>query len=183
VASGAILVGLGLIAVGAAVVVALRVGRPDGLPLGLLLGLIGVYFAFSGAGRMAAWFEVSQDAIRWTWSFSRHELRVTDLVDAALVEKGAPAPGGEWAGFIGGGFDGVIAWWLLGLGHSVLQTSPAMGSRVLMVLRVHGGPVHIPVIGTWGTAASHTEASLALAAVQEAIRAGQVRATGRPRSS
>jgi hypothetical protein len=181
--SGAVLVGLGVVVVGAAVVVALTVRRPAGLPLGLAVGCVGAYLIVGGAGRLASWLEVGPGAIRWAWSFSRHEIPVTALVDAALVEKGSPASGGAWGGFLGGGLDGVIAWWLLGVAGSVSRRSPTLGSRVLVVIRHHGGRVEIPVIGSRGTDAGQSEAAVALAAVQGAIRAGQVRATGRPRSS
>jgi hypothetical protein len=169
----------GMILVASGIGVDLAVVGPKGLPIGLTIGALGALAVATGVGRMMAKLEVHETSLVWTWWFSKHELSLAELIDAALVEKGAPVPGGGSGGFIGGGIDAVIAYWLVSLAASVFRTSPTMGTRCLIVIKRHGPRVPILAIGTWRLHDGHSQAADALDAVQHAIATFQTRSKHR----
>jgi hypothetical protein len=152
------------------VVVIGRANR-DALPLGVAISVVGLILALTGLGRMAARLEVTATTVVWTWAFSRHELPLSELEDAALVEKGSPASGASWAGFLGGGFLGVLAWWLVELVAAFVSSEPSIGAYDLVVYKHHGAPVEMKPISSWSTRSSHSQADQALQAVRAAITA------------
>ena len=167
-----LVLGLGLLGLGAAV--AGRGGNRDALPLGLVFVLVGALLVIGGLGRLTARLEVRVDRLRWRWSFGSHEVPLQELEDAALVEKGSPAWGGSWAGFLGGGllgvgFFGVFLWWLAELAHSVVGSEPTLGGLDLVVMKRRGGPVEVKPISVWSTRSSNSQANQALDAVKTAI--------------
>lgn len=166
---------IGLLVVGAGVVVGLRVAAPRGLPLALAVGLLGLLSVAAGLGRINARLEIHPTALESTWGFARHRLALADLSGAALVEKGRPAPGGAWERFIGGGFFGVLVWWLVGLVASFAHTEPSAGSHDLVVVKHHGAPVQIRAIGTWSIRGASDQAAAALHEVESAISAHRER--------
>ena len=167
-----VVLGLGFLGLGAAV--AGRGDNRDALPLGLVFVLVGVLLMIGGLGRLTARLEVRADRLRWRWSFGSHEVPLHELEDAALVEKGSPAWGASWAGFLGGGllgvgFFGVFLWWLAELADSVVSSEPTLGGLDLVVMKRRGGPVEVKPISAWSTRSSHSQATKALEAVKVAI--------------
>ena len=138
-------------------------------PVGLAICILSVVLIGSGVGRMRARIELEPTTPRWTWAFSTHELPLDGLMDAALIEKGAPASGAAWAGFPGGGFPVVLAWWLVDTVSSVVRSGPSLGSLELVVISRHGGPVAIPAISAWSTPSAHARVDQVLESVQAAI--------------
>ena len=141
------------------------------LPLGLAICIVGLVPLMSGLSRINARIEITPTHVMWTWSFSRQALALEDLDDAALVEKGAPASGAAWAGFLGGGFGGVLAWWLFDVACAFFNTEPSLGSVELVVIKHYGGPVSVKPIGAWSTRPSHSQANEALHYLKAAIAA------------
>jgi hypothetical protein len=144
-------------------------GNRDAVPVGLAIAVVGLFLALTGLGRMTARLEVTATSVAWTWAFSRHELPVSELEDAALVEKGSPASGAAWAGFLGGGFFGVLAWWLVELVAATVSSEPTIGAFDLVLSKHHGAPVEVRPISSWSTRSSHSQADEALQAVRTAI--------------
>ncbi len=155
-----LVVGLGLAAWGK--------GR-DTLPLGLALAVVALVLVLSGLSRMTARLEVGPHSVAWRWSFSRFEVPLTDLDDADLVEKGSPASGASWAGFLGGGLFGVVALWIVELAAAFLSSEPGLGPYELVVIKHHGGAVAVKPIGAWSTRSSHSQANDAVRAIKKAI--------------
>jgi hypothetical protein len=160
---------VGLIAVLAGSGLAVRGGNHVALPLGLAICVVGLVVLLSGLSRMAARMEISKTHLTWTWSFSKQTLALEDLDDAALVAKGAPVSGAAWAGFLGGGFIGVLAWWLFDLCWAFVNSEPSLGSVELIAIKHYGGPVPIKPIGAWSTQPSHSGAAQALDCLKTAI--------------
>jgi hypothetical protein len=154
------LVGLGLV---------VQRGNRDSLPLGLAMTIGGLLLALTGLGRMTARMTVTSSHVTWTWWFAKHEVSLQDLEEAALVEKGSPAPGAAWAGFLGGGFAAVLAWWLLDVVVAFISSEPSLGSFDLVLIKHHGEPIQVRPISAWSTRSSHSQANEALRAVQIAI--------------
>ena len=94
-------IGLVVVLVGAGLV--LSGGIRSRIPLGVAAVIVGLALALSGLARATARIEISRTQLTWTWSFSRRSLALEDLDDAALVEKGSPASGAAWSGFLAGG--------------------------------------------------------------------------------
>jgi hypothetical protein len=159
--------GLGALAVGS--VIASRRDRPS-LFLGMAIVFVGVLLFAGGLGRVTARLEICADRMRW-WYFGRHEIPLQDLVDAALVEKGAPASGAAWAAYLPGGLPGVLTWWLGELAYSGFSNEPSLGPVELVAMQRHGVPVEVRAIGAWSTRASHSEANRAVQALKTAIAA------------
>ena len=173
-----LVIGGAVLFVGLAVAVAR--GNRDAIPVGLAVTLVGLILVLTGLGRMAARLEVTATTVAWTWGFSRHELPLSELEDAALVEKGSPASGASWAGFLGGGFFGVLAWWLLELVVAFVSSEPSIGSFDLVVSRHRGAPVELKPISSWSTRPSHSQANQALQAVKAAITGSAQLSTQQP---
>jgi hypothetical protein len=146
-----------------------RARHGTALPVGLAVGLVGLVVVFSGLSRTTARLEVGETSVAWTWGFARHEVQLVELEDAALVEKGSPASGASWAGFLGGGFAGVLAWWLLDLVMAFFGSEPSLGPLDLVLLKHHGEPVEVQPISAWSTRSSHSEANRALDDLKAAI--------------
>jgi hypothetical protein len=151
----------------------------DALPLGLAISVVGVIILLTGLGRMTSRLEVTDTSVSWTWGFSRHDVAFRELEDADLVEKGAPASGASWAGFLGGGFLAVLALWLVELVTAVMSSEPTLGPLDLVVIKHHGDPVEIKPISAWSTRSSHTQANLALQAVKTGIASSSSRSPQR----
>lgn len=162
---------LGIVALLAGVGMGLRGGNRNAIPLGLAIGVLGIIFILSGLGRVTARMVISRTHLTWTWSFSIHQLALEDLDDAALVEKGSPASGAAWAGFLGGGFAAVVVWWLFDVTWALFKSEPSLGSVELIAIKHYGGSISVKPIGAWSTRASHSEASQALQYLQTAIAA------------
>lgn len=162
-----LVLGLAVLVVG----IGLVVGRDnrDAVPLGLTFCVVGALLVVSGLGRVTARLDVHPDTVTWRWNFSQHQIPLTDLEGAALVEKGSPAPGASWAGFLGGGFSSVLAWWLVDVAHGFFDSEPSLGPLDLVVIRHHGGSVEIKAISAWSTSASHSQANEALRVLDAAI--------------
>ena len=141
------------------------------VPLGVTLAVLGVALFLSGLSRTTARMTVTRTQVRWTWSFATQELALEELDDAALVEKGAPASGAAWAGFLAGGLAGVLAWWLFDVAAAFVSSEPSLGPVELVAIRHYGAPVSIKPIGAWSSRASHSEANQALQYLQAAIAA------------
>jgi hypothetical protein len=172
---------VGLIVVFAGVGLAVLGAIHNALPLGLAIGIVGLILLLSGLSRMTARMEISKTHLTWTWSFSRQTLVLEGLDDAALVEKGAPASGAAWAGFLGGGYAGVLAWWLFDVCGTFFNNEPSLGSVELIAVKRYGGPVPIKPIGAWSTRSSHSEANQALHCLQAAIASSSRRNPAVPR--
>ena len=155
-------------------------GTRDAVPLSVVIGLVGVALLVSGLSRATARMEISKTRVTWTWSFARQGVDLVDLDDAALVEKGAPAPGGAWAGFLGGGIAMVLVWWLFDVVSAFVTSEPGLGPVHLVVIKHVGGPVPVQPISTWSTRASHSGADEALAYLQAAIAASPRRGAATP---
>ncbi len=168
VVSGALdlVVGIGLMAWGAALTAGGHGARPA---FGAALVLLGAVVGATGAGRMAARLEVHDSKLVWTWPFSRHELSFDNVVQAALVEPGSPASGGEWGTLLSGGVVAVAGWWLAGLALSMFRAGPTLGSSTLEILRRRGGPVRISPIGTFCFEPTRSTAFAAQQAVDYAL--------------
>jgi hypothetical protein len=136
---------------------------------GVAIAFLGLLLVFTGAGRVTAKMEVHPDKVVWWWSFAKHEHPIGNLTEATLVEPGAPRSGGEWSGFIGGGFAAVFAWWLLSLAYSGFKAEPTLGSRTLMIVPHFGAPLRIWPIGTFATGLGSPQAFAAQQAIQQAI--------------
>ncbi len=121
-----LVIGLVLLTVGIGLVAG-RVNR-DAVPLGTAVLVSAVLFVVSGLGRITARLDVHPDKITWKWNFSQHEIALADLEGAAHVEKGSPAAGASWAGFLGGGFSTVLAWWLMDVTAAFCGSDPSLGS-------------------------------------------------------
>jgi hypothetical protein len=111
-----LVVGLGVLA---------RRGYHGALPFGLTISFFGLIVLLTGFGRVTSRLEVTARSLIWTWGVSRHEVDLGELEDAALVEKGSPASGASWAGFLGDGFLSVLVWWLVELFTASLAVSQA----------------------------------------------------------
>lgn len=168
-----LLLGLGTVAAGATLFPGLH--NAKGTALSCAVGLIGVVVVSLGVSRMTARLEVHHDRLVWTWAFSRHELPFDNLTEASLIEPGSPASGGESATFVSGGLVAVVAWWALDQIGSLFHAGPTLGTRALVVLRHHGGPVRIPPIGTFSLESGSSQAFAAQQAVQRAIDASRAR--------
>jgi hypothetical protein len=160
---------IGFAVLGFGVVVAATLRGGSALPLGLAIGVSGLLFLLSGLGRMTARMEITGTRVVWTWSFSRHEVSIDDLVDAALVEKGSPVSGGSMAGLLGAGLTGVAALWLYDSLTAVARSAPTLGTVELVLIKRYGGPVEITPISAWSTPSAMAQANEALVAVQTAI--------------
>jgi hypothetical protein len=160
---------VGVIVLLAGLGVAVLGGVHRALPLGLATCVVGVILVPTGLGRMTARMEITKTHLIWTWSFSKQMLALEDLDDAALVEKGAPASGASWAGFMGGGLAGVLAWWLFDVGVAFFTSEPSLGSVELIAVKHYGGPVPIKPIGAWSSRPSHSDANQALQCLKSAI--------------
>ncbi len=160
---------VGLLVVLAGSGLAVRGGNRNTLPLGIAVCLVGLMMILSGLNRITARMEISKTHLTWIWSFSKQTLALEELDDAALVVKGAPASGSAWAGFLGGGFIGTLAWWLFDVCWGFVTSEPSLGSVELIVVKHYGGPVPIKPIGAWSTRPSHSEAALALDSLRTAI--------------
>lgn len=163
--------GLALLVVGLTVMVWL--GNRSALPIGLAISLIGLILLVTGFGRMTSRLEVTETSLVWTWGFSKHEVGLSELEDAALVEKGSPASGASWAGFLGGGFLSALVWWLVELIGAFVGSGPSLGALDLVVMKHHGSPIEVKSISTWSTRSSHSQANVALQAVQVAIASSE----------
>lgn len=144
-------------------------GNHGALPIGLAISLVGLILLLTGFSRVTSRLEVTETSLVWTWGFSRHEVGLSELEDAALVEKGSPASGASWAGFLGGGFLLVLVWWLVELITAFVGSEPSLGALDLVVMKHHGSPIEIKPISAWSTRSSHSQANVALQAVQLAI--------------
>jgi hypothetical protein len=145
--------------------------RHNGLPIGLAMAVVALTILIIGLGRMTARLELTSSEVRWKWTFSRFSVALTDLDDADLVEKGSPASGASWAGFLGGGFYGVFVWWFLELAVAFFTSEPSLGPLELVVIKHHGGAVAVPPISAWSTRTSHSEANEAVRAIKAAVSA------------
>jgi hypothetical protein len=159
-------IGVGALGIGASVAAGTT---KNALPLALLLLLVGAYLVISGLGRVTARLEVCSDRVRWRWSFSWHELELRELEDAALVEKGSPASGASWSGYLAGGFTWVFIWWIGELVYSVFSNEPSLGPVELVLIPRHGTPEEVRPITAWSSRQSHSQAKKALDAVRSAI--------------
>jgi hypothetical protein len=162
-------VGAGTAIVAAGIWLASWQGGRDGLPLGLALMVVGTFTLLTGTARVTARVELSETQVTWRWSFARFRVPLADLEDAALVEKGSPASGSSWAGFLGGGLFGVLALWVIDLAAGFLSSEPTLGPLELMVIKHHGGAVAVKPISAWSTRNSHSEANNAVRAIKKAI--------------
>jgi hypothetical protein len=144
-------------------------GGRDGLPLGLALAVVGSFILLSGVGRVTSRMELGGTHVAWRWAFSRFDVALNDLVDAAVVEKGSPTSGASWAGFLGGGPFGALVWWLMGLAAALLSSEPSLGAFELVVIKQYGGAVPVKPISTWSNRTSHSQANDAARAVKKAI--------------
>jgi hypothetical protein len=144
----------------------------------LAIAVVALIVILTGLGQMTARLEITGTSVAWTWYFSRHEVPLAELEDAALVEKGSPASGASWAGFLGGGFPSVLVWWLGEGVVAFVSSEPTLGPRDLVVIRHHGGPTEIKPISAWSTRSSHSQANEALHAVQAAIAAANPQSGG-----
>lgn len=145
------------------------------LPIGIAVAVVGLLIGVSSLGRATARLEVHVGHLRWRWGLAAHTVDLGDLEDAALVEKGSPASGSAWAGFLAGGVDWVFFWWFFDWATGLLRSDPVAGTSVLVVVKRYGGPVPIPAIGGWPSGKSQRECSEALLVVQSAIRAASAR--------
>jgi len=159
---------VGLVLGTAGVVFASLGGPPRALPLGLVICVLGLLLLVTGFARMNARMELGPTEVTWTWSFSRQRLALDDVVDCALVEKGSPASGGAWSGFLGGGLVMVLVWWLVDVAAAFARSEPSLGSLELVAVKRYGGPVPIRPISAWSTPASRSQANQALQALQAA---------------
>ncbi len=175
---GDLLVGCSLLVVG--VTLAAVRGSRDALPLGLALSVVALILLLTGFGRITARMEISGSIVAWTWAFSRFTVALSDLEDAELVEKGSPASGGSWAGFLGGGVVAAAAWWVVGLAAAFLRSGPSLGPLDLVVIKRHGGAVEVQPISAWSTRSSRSQADEALHAVRAAIAASARRRPPEP---
>ena len=164
-----VILGSTLLAVGASFV-AWRSGH-NGLPIGLAIAIVALTILIVGLGRVTARLELTSTEVRWKWTFSGFRAALTELDDADLVEKGSPASGASWAGFLGGGFYGVFIWWVLELVVAFFTSEPSLGPLELVVIKHHGGAVAVPPISAWSTRSSHSEANEAVRAIKAAISA------------
>ena len=169
VVAGTVDVVIGLVALGIGADLAGGHADRSALPFGLLLVLIGGFLAIGGVGRVSARLELCSDRVRWRWYFAWHEILLGDLDDAALVEKGSPASGASWAGFLGGGFISVLIWWFGERVYAVLSSEPSLGRVELVLTKRHSAPVEVRPISAWSTRSSHSKANQALAAIKAAI--------------
>jgi hypothetical protein len=158
---------LGAILVGVALSVSLTKDRPASFAIGISIAVVASIIGGAGVARITAHLEVHTTKLVWTWAFSRHEVTLAELVDAALVEPGSPQGGGAIGGFIAGGLLAVACWWLLELAGSMYEAGPTLGSHTLVVVRKYGAPIRISPIGTF---ARHPEVSGA-AAAESSVRA------------
>jgi hypothetical protein len=161
--------GVGLVVVLVGVGLGLSGGVRGSAPLGVAIGILGAVLVLSGLARATARIEISRAQLSWTWSFSRQTLALEDLDDAALVEKGSPASGGAWAGFLAGGLLWVAIWWLWDVLWAFVTSEPSLGPVELVVIKHVGGPVPVKPIGAWSTRASHSDADQALEYLRAAI--------------
>ena len=166
----------------AGVGVAVQGANRNALPLGVAACVVGLIFLLSGLSRMTARMEISKTHLTWIWSFSKQTLALEGLDGAALIEKGAPASGAAWAGFLGGGFAGVLAWWLFDVSCAFFNSEPSLGSVELIAIKRYGGPVAIKPISAWSTRPSHSEATQAPHCLQAAIASTSRRKPEVPRN-
>ncbi len=160
---------IGLAVVLAGVGLGLSGGVRGAAAFGVAAGVLGLALLVSGLARVTARMEISRTQVAWTWSFSRQSLALEDLDDAALVEKGAPASGAAWSGFLAGGLTWVGVWWLFDVVRGFVTSEPSLGPVELVVIKHVGGPVPIKPIGAWSTRASHSDANQALDYLRFAI--------------
>lgn len=153
--AGAVLAGLG--------------SSPRALPLGLAMIVLGIILLMTGIARMTARMELGPTEVTWTWSFFTERLALDDVVDCVLVEKGSPASGGAWVGFLGGGMFMVLVWWLVDVGSAFVHSEPSLGSLGLVAVKRYGSTTSIKPISAWSTPSSHSQANEALVALQSAI--------------
>ena len=162
-----LLLGVGIVATGLALLA--WWGNRGAVPVGLAVSLVGLLLLLNGFGRVSARLEITDTSLDWRWGVSRHSVALVDLQDAALVEKGAPAPGASWAGLPGGGLYMVLVWWLASLVGAFVRSEPSLGPLDLVVIKHVGAPQEIKVISAWSTRNSHSQANEALDAVKRAI--------------
>ena len=160
---------LGVCLVGAGAVVASRNAGRGALSLAVILVALGAMGLMSGIGRAACRLEIQADRVRWRWSYGWHEVALRDLEGAALVEKGSPASGAAWSGFLGGSFTGVLLWWLAELAYSVFSNEPMLGPLDLVLMQQHGEPIEVKAISSWSSRVSQSEANQALDALRTVI--------------
>ena len=146
-------------------------GRRYGLPVGLTLSVVALIILLSGVGRVTSRFELSATQVTWRWTFSKSAVKLVDLEDADLVEKGSPGSGASWAGFLAGGLFGMAVWWLLDLAVAFLSSEPSLGPLELVLIKRHGGAVAVKPISAWSTRSSHSQAGDAVRAIKQAISA------------
>jgi hypothetical protein len=159
--------GIAVLASGLALIVGRRGG--DALPLGLAICVVALILLFTGLGRLTAQLQITDTTVQWQWGFARHAVALADLEDADLVEKGSPASGNSWAGFLGGGFLAVLAWWFVELASAFIASEPTLGPLELVLIKYHGAPVAIEPISAWSTRSSRSQANEALQALNVAI--------------
>lgn len=159
----------------------LIVGRrdEDAIPLGLAICVVALILLFTGLGRLTAQLEITDTTVQWKWGFARHAVALTDLEDADLVEKGSPASGNSWAGFLGGGFLAAFAWWFVELASAFMASEPTLGPLELVLIKYHGAPVEIEPISAWSTRSSRSQANEALQALKAAIASSSRRSSPR----
>ena len=157
-----------------------RTRIPRCAAFGSALSVVALILLLTGFGRITARMEISGSIVAWTWAFSRFTVALSDLEDAELVEKGSPASGGSWAGFLGGGVVAAAAWWVVGLAAAFLRSGPSLGPLDLVVIKRHGGAVEVQPISAWSTRSSRSQADEALHAVRAAIAASARRRPPEP---
>ncbi len=167
--AGVVDAAFGLLVGSAGVALAALGSSPKALPIGVAVCVIGLILLITGIARMAARMELGPTQVTWTWSFSTERLALDDVVDCALVEKGSPASGGAWVGFLGGGIFMVLVWWLVDVVSAFARSEPSLGSLELVAIKRYGGPVPIRAISAWSTPSSHSQANEALVALQTAV--------------
>jgi hypothetical protein len=161
------LVGVALVIVG--VSLAAVGGTRDALPLGLALCVIALILLLTGLGRMTARLEINETSVAWHWALSRFEVPLADLEDAELVEKGSPASGASWAGFLAGGLFAAAVWWIVELAAAFVTSGPSLGPLDLVVIKRHGVAVEVKPISAWSTRSSRAQANEAVDCLKTAI--------------
>lgn len=128
-----LVVGLALVAAAAVIFAGERISQT--LAVGFALVVLGLMIGGTGVGRILARLEVQPTRLVWTWGFSRHEVDLAEITEAALVEPGVAHPGGAFGGLLGGGLIAVAIWWVVGVVGSMFRAGPTLGTLTLIVLR------------------------------------------------
>ena len=162
-----LVVGLALVAAAAVIFAGERISQT--LAVGFALVVLGLMIGGTGVGRILARLEVHPTRLVWTWGFSRHEVDLAEITEAALVEPGVAHPGGAFGGLLGGGLIAVAIWWVVGVVGSMFRAGPTLGTLTLIVLRQYGLSIRIDPIGTFSQTPGSSGAFTAQQAVQMAI--------------